>query len=311
MFQVEGWIMPEMPGVMTDILISMDDRSRFPVFLQFSNTKLFWTLIPNRIVSSLQNEWGEQICWLCEFHQVPLLLQLAARRREAVRHHWHQVPWLPRTSNGISLMLRNPKLTGQIFFGGLIQAGGPVKVVEDKEMSVQPQVQMTITCLRKDTIMILHSDPICKRQEDWGRPTDVAGRCAHCACVYEHFCIFALVFFCFYICVCVFGAFICIPPSWVLMERGCTSPHLSSRPGTSSSTRICAARLGEFTFKNLNYKKFPIDTSKYRKHCQRHNGPEGWVHLAKLTSWIHITSSNTNLDHIFRISTKHQLKILT
>ena len=26
--QVEGWIMPEMPGVMTDILISMDDRLR-------------------------------------------------------------------------------------------------------------------------------------------------------------------------------------------------------------------------------------------------------------------------------------------
>ena len=47
------------------------------------------------------------------------------------------------------------------------------------------------------------------------------------------------------------------------------------------------------------------------KHCQRHNGPEGWVHLAKLTSWSHITSSNTNLDHIFRISTKHQLKIST
>ena len=43
------------------------------------------------------------------------------------------------------------------------------------------------------------------------------------------------------------------------------------------------------------------------KHCQRHNGPEGWVH---------ITSSNTNLDQIsssesrpsinFKISTKHQ-----
>ena len=41
------------------------------------------------------------------------------------------------------------------------------------------------------------------------------------------------------------------------------------------------------------------------KHCQRHNGPEGWVH---------ITSSNTNLDRIpefwpsinFKISTKHQ-----
>ena len=50
-----------------------------------------------------------------------------------------------------SLMVRNPKLTGQIFFGGLIQAGGPVKVVEDKEMSVQPQVQMTRTCFRNDT----------------------------------------------------------------------------------------------------------------------------------------------------------------
>ena len=34
------------------------------------------------------------------------------------------------------------------------------------------------------------------------------------------------------------------------------------------------------------------------KHCQRHNGPEGWVHLDKLTSWSHITSTNTNLDHI-------------
>ena len=44
-----------------------------------------------------------------------------------------------------------------------------------------------------------------------------------------------------------------------------------------------------------------------RKHCQRHNGPEGWVL---------ITSSNTNLDQIsssesrpsiiFKISTKHQ-----
>merc|ERR1712110_818090 len=44
--KVEGWIMPEMPGVMTDILI-------------------------------------------CG-RQVPLLLQLAARRREAVRHHRHQ-----------------------------------------------------------------------------------------------------------------------------------------------------------------------------------------------------------------------------
>ena len=34
------------------------------------------------------------------------------------------------------------------------------------------------------------------------------------------------------------------------------------------------------------------------KHCQRHNGPEGWVHLAKVTSWGHIRNSNISLDHI-------------
>ena len=32
------------------------------------------------------------------------------------------------------------------------------------------------------------------------------------------------------------------------------------------------------------------------KHCQRHNGPEGWVLLTKVTSLGHITSSYTNLD---------------
>ena len=59
------------------------------------------------------------------------------------------------------------------------------------------------------------------------------------------------------------------------------------------------------------------------KHCQRHNGPEGWVHLTKVTSWGHITSSNTNLDQIhlqnldlastsqLNISISNKLKILT
>ena len=32
----------------------------------------------------------------------------------------------------------------------------------------------------------------------------------------------------------------------------------------------------------------------HRKHCQRHNGPEGWVHLSKVTSWSHIKCSYTN-----------------
>ena len=34
----------------------------------------------------------------------------------------------------------------------------------------------------------------------------------------------------------------------------------------------------------------------FMKHCQRHNGPEGWVLLTKVTSLGHITSSQTNLD---------------
>ena len=65
----------------------------------------------------------------------------------------------------------------------------------------------------------------------------------------------------------------------------------------------------------LNWKRDekPSHEVKY-KHCQRHNGPEGWVHLSKVTSWSHIKSSYTNLDQIsssefwprikFKISTK-------
>ena len=34
------------------------------------------------------------------------------------------------------------------------------------------------------------------------------------------------------------------------------------------------------------------------KHCQRHNGSEGWVLVTKVTSFGHFTSSQTNLDQI-------------
>ena len=48
------------------------------------------------------------------------------------------------------------------------------------------------------------------------------------------------------------------------------------------------------------------------KHCQRHNGPEGWVLLTKITSFViskilHKFWSN----FITRISTKHQLQNLS
>ena len=43
------------------------------------------------------------------------------------------------------------------------------------------------------------------------------------------------------------------------------------------------------------------------KHCQRHNGPEGWVQLSCLITCLgHTTSSNTNLYQISSISTNHQ-----
>jgi len=80
--EVDGWILPEMPGVMTDILISMDDK-----YLYFSN-------------------------------------------------------WLHGDIRQYDITdTRKPKLTGQIFFGGSVQAGGPVTVTKDKELSVQPGVR--------------------------------------------------------------------------------------------------------------------------------------------------------------------------
>ena len=39
---------------------------------------------------------------------------------------------------------------------------------------------------------------------------------------------------------------------------------------------------------------FPI----WKKHCQRHNGPKGWVGLPKVTYFSHITCSNTKFDQI-------------
>lgn len=78
--KVEGWKLPEMNGLMSDIILSLDDR-----FLFFSN-------------------------WL----------------HGDVRQYDVSDP-------------RNPRLVGQIFLGGSIQNDGPVRVVEDKELSEQPE----------------------------------------------------------------------------------------------------------------------------------------------------------------------------
>ena len=70
---------------------------------------------------------------------------------------------------------------------------------------------------------------------------------------------------------------------------------------------------------------FPANLGTTKKHSQRHNGPEGWVLVTRVTSLGHITSSQTNLYKIsssysrpssnLKKSTKYQhqlnFKILT
>lgn len=77
--KVEGWIAPEVNGMMTDILLSLDDR-----FLYFSN-------------------------WL----------------HGDVRQYDVTDP-------------AKPKLTGQVFLGGVIVNDSKVKVIDDKELKSQP-----------------------------------------------------------------------------------------------------------------------------------------------------------------------------
>ena len=71
----------------------------------------------------------------------------------------------------------------------------------------------------------------------------------------------------------------------------------------TSPTSLTGFRFGAFTGQHVVGGKlsvFDFSTLHY-KHCQRHNGPEGWVLLTRETS------SYTYLDQIpiFKISTKH------
>ncbi|XP_063802735.1 methanethiol oxidase isoform X4 [Pseudophryne corroboree] len=78
--KVEGWALPEMPGLITDILLSLDDR-----FMYFSN-------------------------------------------------------WLHGDIRQYDITdTKNPKLVGQVFLGGSIVKGGPVTVLEDKELKEPPE----------------------------------------------------------------------------------------------------------------------------------------------------------------------------
>lgn len=79
--KVQNWILPEMPGLITDFLISLDDR-----FLYFVN-------------------------WL----------------HGDIRQY--------NIEN-----LKNPKLTGQVWVGGLIQKGSPVVAITDDGETWQAEV---------------------------------------------------------------------------------------------------------------------------------------------------------------------------
>ena len=41
-----------------------------------------------------------------------------------------------------------------------------------------------------------------------------------------------------------------------------------------------------------------VQSEQLKKHCLRHNGPEGWVLLTKVTYFSHITRSNTKFSQI-------------
>ena len=59
---------------------------------------------------------------------------------------------------------------------------------------------------------------------------------------------------------------------------------------------------------NLFNRTIITDTKLMKKHCQRHNGPEGWVHITRsqFTKLDQITISESRLSINFKISIKHQ-----
>ena len=113
-----------------------------------------------------------------------------------------------------------------------------------------------------------------------------------------------------------------------LFDQITNNPHFSD--GLFSSLAGGALRSGTLAFSTFvgwetftyyqwqvfgylwfSYTKTQAPMHKY-KHCQRHNGPQGWVLVTKVTSLGHIKSSQTNLGSnlIFIIPTKQQLQNL-
>ena len=78
----------------------------------------------------------------------------------------------------------------------------------------------------------------------------------------------------------------------------------------NTQTRHRVSRTFNIWWKTIGeMERVNLKRNEEMKHCQRQNGPEGWVLLTKVTSLGHITRSwrfhKSWSNFIFRISTKH------
>ena len=106
----------------------------------------------------------------------------------------------------------------------------------------------------------------------------------------------------------IFGRFIFNKLHFEWCEVLCWTQRCS---WSATASELSRAR---WIYSHLNL--FPqLSWYPWKKHWQRHNGPEGWVLLTKVTPLGHSTKSYTNLDQTssesrpstnFKISTKHQ-----
>ena len=64
--------------------------------------------------------------------------------------------------------------------------------------------------------------------------------------------------------------------------------------------------VGKYSFGNIQSTWLVNYHDTLKKHCQRHNGPEGWVHITSYYTNLDKTISEFWLSINFQISTKHQ-----
>ncbi|KAM9515001.1 methanethiol oxidase isoform 1-T1 [Guaruba guarouba] len=112
--KVEGWLLPDMPGFITDILISLDDR-----FLYFSN----W-LHGDIRQYDISNTRKPRLVGQVRQQQAPGGILLP------VGDSWDQSLLAAFATQTLALL--------QVFLGGSITKGGPVTVCRDEELQSQP-----------------------------------------------------------------------------------------------------------------------------------------------------------------------------